>query len=144
MVTSTAIFPQSLFSKVVQFSSTSSTSVPTALISAQVNGCKIEQILISSTDTAARDLYFYVNAGSTNYQISNISIPITAGVADTVPTVSLFKATSGGSVMLPLSTDANGDPYLYLDPFTSLYAQPSPSGITASKTINILAMGGAF
>jgi len=140
------IFPASLLSKVVQFTNTTSTSVPTSVISAQVNGCKIEQILVSNSDTVAHDVNIYINAGSTNYQIGTISIPLSSGILNGIPAVSLFKAVnSTGSTLLPLSLDANGDPYIYLDPQTSLYMQAgSSTAVTSGKTINIVAIAGAF
>lgn len=144
-VSNVPIFPASILNKVVQFTSTTSTSVPTSVITAQANGCKIEQILVSNSDTSAHDVNLYINAGSTNYQVCAISIPLSAGIVDSVPAVSLFKALTGTSTMFPLTLDANGNPYLYLDNLTSLYMQPgSSTAVAASKVINIHVSGGAF
>lgn len=137
-VTSTPIFPQTLLSVPVQFTHSTSTSSPTQLLAAQTNGCKLEAILVASTDTSAHDLNLYLTVSATNYLIGTISIPATAGTVDSIPQVNLLDSSQ-----LILPKDANGNPYLYLDPNTSLYAAPAAT-LTTSDVWNIVCMGGAY
>lgn len=137
-VTATPIYPQSLLSKPVQFTSSTSTTVPTQLLAAQTNGCKLEAIMVSSTDTSPRNLNLYINVSSTNYLLGTVSIPATAGDTNAIPAVNLLASAN-----LPLPKDPNGNPYLYLDSNTSLTATPATS-ITSTDVWNIVCMGGAY
>lgn len=144
MVTATPIFPQSLFNKVTQFTSATSTGTPTQIMSAQIpDGIKVEGIIVSSSDTSDRSVGLYLNAGSTNYAIATIIIPLAAGTATAVPAVNLLSALGGANPLLPLPRDNNGNPYLYLDEFTSLNAQPN-ANITSGKAINFAIIGETF
>ncbi len=136
-VVNTPIFPQTLLSPVVQFTSGTSTTTATQLIGTQSNGIKLEQIIVSSTDIA-HDINLYLQRSGTNYQICTVSIPATSGTIDSVPAVSVLKSSQ-----LPLSTDNNGNPYLYLDSGTALYAAPAVA-LTSGKVWNILIDAGAY
>jgi hypothetical protein len=142
-VTNTPIYPQALLSVPTQLTNATSTSTPTQILAAQTNGAKIEAILVASTDTSARDLNLYLTVSATNYFIGIVSIPITAGTVDTVPSVNMLTALTSSSALLPLPNDSNGNPYLYLDPNTTLKILPG-STITSGKDINLVVMGGAF
>jgi hypothetical protein len=142
-VTPTPIFPQSIISRVTVFTSATSTSTPVSILPTQTNGCKVEEILISSSDTSARDLLLYLDYSGTNSLFATISIPATSGQIDTISTVSVFKAVSGSTTLFPLPLDANGNPYLYLDATTALTASPL-TVITTAKVWNIAVIGGAF
>lgn len=142
-VTPTPIFPQTLLSKTTALTNATSTTTPTNLLSAQTNGCKIEEILVSSTDTSARDLQIYINIGATNFLLCTVAIPATAGFVNNIATVSIFSALSGATTLFPLPKDPNGNPYLYLDPSSSLTAEPLTT-ITTGKQIAVTVIGGSF
>ena len=137
------IFPSTLLSAAVQFTNSTSTTVPTTILAAQTNGAKLEAIMITSTDTSARDVSVYVTISATNYLLGTVSIPAGAGLTDTVPAVNFLTALSSGAAMLPLPVDANGNRYLYLQSTASLTATPGTT-ITSAKTIQIITVGGAF
>jgi hypothetical protein len=136
-------FPQALLSPPTQFTNSTSTSTPTQLLAAQTNGVKLEAILVASTDTSARDINLYLNVSSTNYLIATVSIPANAGNSDSVPAVNLLSALTGASPLLPIPRDSNGNPYMYLDSNTALYAAPATT-ITSGKVWNIVPIGESF
>lgn len=141
--TPTPVFPQTPLSNLTQFTSTTSTSVPTSILAAQTNGALIEDILVTNSDTVAHDVNLYITVSSVNYQIGTISIPSGAGFTDTIPAVNLLAAVTSGSPLLPLPLDVNGNPYLYLSSAASLEAIPAVA-LASGKFINFLVMGGAF
>ena len=47
-------------------------------------GSRIDGILVSSNDTSAMNLAFYINNGATDYYIGNVSIPIGSGYTTVV------------------------------------------------------------
>lgn len=142
-VTATPIFPQSLLSKPTQLSNATSIVTPTSILAAQTNGAKIEKILVSSTDTSARDVSVFLQVAAVNYLLGTVSIPINSGNTNALPTVDILSALVATVKQLPLAVDANGNPYLYLDPSTSLFILPLTT-ITAGKFINVHVQGGAF
>lgn len=142
-VTPTPIYPQTLLSVPTQFTNSTSTTVPTQILPSQTNGCKLESIMVSSTDTSARNFNLYINVSATNYLIGTVAIPASSGNSATIPAVNLLQALTGVSFLIPLPKDANGNPYIYLDKNTSLFAAPATS-ITSADVWNIVCMGGAY
>lgn len=142
-VTATPIFPQSILSSPVQFNSSTSISTPTTILAAQTNGCKLEAIMVSSTNATPVVFALYVNVSSTNYLMGQVNIPANAGNSATIPAVNILDALTSGSSLLPLPKDANGNPYLYLSSSTTLTALPT-SSLTSSDFWNIVCIGGAF
>lgn len=142
-VTPYPVYPQSLLSVPTQFTDSTSTSVPTQILAAQTNGAKIEAILVASTDPDPKFINIYLNVSTTNYLIATVNVPGAAGDVDTVPTVNVLTALYNGATLFALPTDANGNPYLYLDSNTALYAAPE-STISSDDVWNIVVMGGAF
>ena len=43
------------------------------------DGSRVDSIMVSSDDTAAVNLAFYLNDGSTDYYIGNVNVPIGSG-----------------------------------------------------------------
>jgi hypothetical protein len=142
-VSNVPFFPQALLSPPTQFTNSTSTSTPTQLLAAKTNGVKLEAILVASTDTSARDLNLYLNVSSTNYLIATVSIPAGAGTTNNIPAVNLLSALTGASPLLPIPKDSNGNPYLYLDSSTAVYAAPGTT-LTSGKVWNITPIGESF
>lgn len=137
-------YPASIATPVTQLTNASSTTVPVVLLAAQANaGAKIEKVLITSTDTSARDVNIYVRIGSTNYQIGCVSVPAGAGTVSTTPAIDLMSSYSGLSPSMPLAIDANTNPYFYLDASTALYIMP-PVAPTSGKVINFFINAGVY
>jgi hypothetical protein len=103
------------------------------------NGSRILGLIVSSTDTSARDIVIGVTISATNYDLGIVSIPAQSGTLDTVPTVFPFKTTQ-----FPyLPVDAYGNPYLDIKSTTTFYAY-APVTVTSAKQINLFAFGGDF
>lgn len=137
-VTNTPIFPQTIINPILQLTNGTGTTV-TAVFAGGTNGTKIESIIVTSTDTSARDLTFYLTVSATNYALTTITIPITAGTVNNVPSVNIL-----GSVQMPgLARDSNGNPYIYIASGTTLSAN-AVTTITSAKVINIICQGGNF
>jgi hypothetical protein len=142
-VSNVPFFPQALLSPPTQFTNSTSTSTPTQILPTKTNGVKLEAILIASTDTSARDFNLYLNVSATNYLIGTVSIPASAGNSNSTPAVNLLSALTGASPLLPIPKDSNGNPYLYLDSSTALYAAPATT-ITSGKVWNIVVIGESY
>lgn len=132
-VTATPIYPQTHKNAVLSIVNATGTSV-TTLYAAGTNGSKVEGIYVTSTDTSARDLAIYYVVSATNYQLGQISIPITAGTLNTAPSINLLTSTQ----LSGLPRDVNGNPYLYLASGTTL-SIAAPVAVTTAKAINIIA-----
>jgi hypothetical protein len=133
--TATPIFPQTMENWAVALTTTTATT----LVTGGTNGTKVESIMVASSDTTARDLVLSVNNGSTSFPIGIVSIPITAGTVDTVPSVAIFR-----SAQLPgLAIDANGNPYLYVASGWSLQVAVATAP-TSGKQFTVFAQGGNF
>lgn len=55
------------------------TTVAKTIFTAGAEGSRIDSILVSSTDSAAMNLAFYIDDGVTSYYIGNVSVPIGSG-----------------------------------------------------------------
>jgi L-serine deaminase len=104
-----------------------------AVSAAGTNGSKVSMLQATSTDTTARDVILYITISATNYQLGQISLPITAGALNSTPTVNLLNSSQ-----LQLPVDANGNPYIYLASGATLSVS-APVTITSAKTVTILA-----
>lgn len=137
-VTNTPIFPQLIRNSVITIVNGDAQTYKTVFTPGS-NGSKIESIVVSSTDTSARDITVNFTISATNYQLSVVSIPITAGTVNSVPCVNLLASTQ-----LPgLAKDANGNPYLYLASGTTLTVN-APVTVTSAKTITFVVQGGDY
>ena len=138
-VTATPIYPQSLFVKTTQFLPADTTTAK-EILAVQTNGIKVENILVTSTDTSARDLVLYIRQSSTNYLLGTYTIPANSGNTNALVAINLFTVAT---TALPTSTDSNGNKFLYLDSGTSLQASMGTS-ITAAKLVNVHVTGSNF
>jgi len=137
-VTATPAYPQSVQNWILQLTPTQTTT-STLFITAGTNGTKVELINVTSTDTTARDVIVNIFNSSTNYQISQISIPITAGTINSTPSVNLLTNSQFAS----LPRDTNGNPYIYLASGYNLYIAMGTT-ITTAKVVTLIAHGVNF
>lgn len=137
-VTNTPIFPQALNTGIVQILAADTQTYKT-LFTAGVNGSKVEAIFMSSNDTSARDVTLNITRSASNFQISQINIPLTAGFLNSAPSVNIM----GNSQVVGLPRDPNGNPYIYLKSGDTLTIN-APVTLTAAKSITAIAMGGDF
>jgi hypothetical protein len=125
-------FPQSI-NTVEQTIVNSDGQTVKTILTAGTNGSKVSMLQATSTDTTARDVILYITISATNYQLGQISLPITAGAVNSTPTVNLLNSSQ-----LQLPVDANGNPFIYLGNGASLSVN-APVTITSAKTVTLLA-----
>ena len=94
------------------------------------NGTRIDSIMCSTNDTAAVNLAFWINDGSTDYYIGVVALPAGAGYT----TVSRVEA------MTTLSPSLG---YLVIPSGYTLKAG-CVATMTAAKTTDVVAMGGDY
>jgi hypothetical protein len=56
-------------------------------------GSRIYNIAVSSTDTVARDVAFYVTIAAVDYLLATVNIPINAGNANNIASVDVLSST---------------------------------------------------
>jgi hypothetical protein len=137
-VTSTPIFPQLIQSPAVQILPADTTTLKT-LITAGADGTIVNELLISSTDTSARDLAVYLTISAVDYLIGTISVPANAGFTNAVPSVGFFDSAN----LTFLQTDNNGHKFLMLGSGAVLKVKTLTT-VTAAKIINVIAQSGNF
>lgn len=137
-VTSTPIYPQTV-NVGVNTIAPADTQTYKTVATGGTNGTKIESLILSSTDTSARDVTINITRSAVNYQLAVISVPITAGTVDTVPSVDVLR----NSMIPGLAYDSNGNKYLYLKSGDTLTIN-APVTITTAKQITAVASGGDF
>jgi len=137
--TATPIFPQSLTNFTpVQILPADTTTLKT-LVTPGANGCKVENIIVQSTDTSAKDLVLVVTKGGTDFPLATISIPANSGNTNALVSVSLFQH----AMLAGLNNDAYGNKYLYLGSGSVLKAKVA-STVTTAKAISLFPQGGDY
>ena len=137
-VTPTPVYAQAVNNGVQSFANADGQTKKT-IFTAGANGSRLTEILVSSTDTSARDIVVGITVSATNYDLFIVNIPITAGTVNSAPTVSYLKQAQCPGMAL----DAYGNPYLDLPSGTTVYAY-APVSVTAAKQINVWAMGANY
>lgn len=100
------------------------------------NGSDVKAILVTSTDTSARDLQLFITRSSVDYSIGTVTIPITAGTVGTTPAIDLLNST--GMAGLPL--DSVGKRYIPMAAGDTLRVAPTTT-ITTAKQIVVSVLG---
>jgi hypothetical protein len=132
------MFIQTIKSWVTQILPADTTTLKT-LVTGGSQGSKVEQLFVTSTDTSARDMALWWTISATNYLIGTISIPITAGFTNAIPTVNILR-----NAQIPaIEIDANGNPFIYVGSGAVL-AVSTLTTVTTAKAIQFIAQGGDF
>jgi hypothetical protein len=134
--TNTPIFAQSIVNPVVQILPADNTGYKTLRIGS-TNGDRIDNIIVTSTDTSARTLQFAINDGTTDYPIGEVVVPATAGT-DGAATVKGINVLSIGNFP---GLNVNGS--FYLQATFSLKVR-SETVVTSGKQISVVGFGGAY
>lgn len=138
-MTATPVFPQTISNfSAVQILPADTTTLKT-LVTPGANGCKVENILVHSTDTSAKDVQLVVTKGGTDFPLATISIPATSGNTNALIPISLFQH----AMLVGLNTDNNGNKYLYLGSGSVLKARVGAT-VTASRVISLFPQGGDY
>lgn len=117
----------------VQFTSVDTTTkktIATGLTTGNAAGSRIDSIMVSSNDTAAVNLAFYLAIGGTDYYLRNVNVPIGAG----------YTTIAGVEAILTLSPILN---YLVVPNGATLKVN-CVATMTAAKVLDIVAMGGDY
>jgi hypothetical protein len=135
--TTTATYAQGFLAAALAITnSTGTTITATSPATTTTNGGIFDQIIVTSTDTSARDLILYAYDGTTNHQLGVVSIPAGAGNTDNVPSVMYLQVAQ----MANLVKDAMGNPVIKLPPTWSLQFS-TPVAVTSGKTMSIFVGG---
>jgi len=137
-MTATPVFPQTIKTNVAQILPADTTSLKT-LVTPGANGTRVDSIIVSSTDTSAKDLQFVITVSATDYVVGTLSIPANSGFTNAVPLVSVFAH----SQFIAFNTDVNGNKHMYLANGAVLKVKALTT-VTAAKAISVVAQCGDF
>lgn len=106
------------------------------IITSGSEGSIVKSIMVSSSDTVARSLAFYLSldGGVTDYLLTTVPIPANAGFT-TVNNVDIFL----GGTFTGQTLDQTGRPILPLQAGAQIYAGLIGSAVTASKNLYVVA-----
>lgn len=139
-VVSTPIFPQSVLSPPIQITSGDTTTLKTIYTSDATDGNVLMAIYVTSTDTSARDLQFWISVnGGSDQLIGTLSIPANSGFTNSVPTVSVFHSTQFANMLV----DVGGNKVFYLSPNTIVKAKVL-ANVTSAKVVYVTCQSGDF
>lgn len=137
-MTPTPVFPQGINVGLGTIVNGDGQTVKT-IFTAGANGSVVNSLTVSSTDTSNRDVNVYLTRSATNYLLTTVQIPLSAGNANGVPAVDLLR-----SAQIPgLAYDANGNSVLHLKSGDTLTFS-APVTVTSAKQITAAAFGGDF
>lgn len=129
------VYAQAINTGVIVINNGTAQSYVTGL-TAGTNGTIVTGISVTSTDTSARDVTINITRSATNYQVTQVSIPITAGTLNSAPTIGIL--TSSQIAGLPI--DGNGNPMIYLMSGDTLTFN-APVTVTSGKQITFFVTG---
>jgi len=134
----TPIFPGTLKNYQVQILPADASN-PVTLVSAPTNGCKVESIAATSSDTSAVVVQLIATISAVDYVLGEVTIPIAAGTNGSTKAVNMLNTTD-----LPwLRSDEAGRPYLYVASGTTLKVKAKTT-VTAAKAVQFFAQAGDF
>lgn len=137
----TPIFPQTVNNTAVQILPADTTTLKTIYTGA-TNGSRLENILVTNTDTAAASVVqVYAVISATNHLLGTVNVPISSGNLIAVPSVNLLSYS--GNLGNLLNRDANGNTYLYVASGTIIKVAVTVA-VNAGKILDFFAQGGDF
>ena len=101
---------------------------------AGAEGSEVKAIIISSDDSSARVVSFYISmdAGTTKYLLGSVNVPSSAGL--TLVNVDVL----GNVLMVGLPLDQSGKPVLELVAAARIYVGVTIAAVTAGRTVHII------
>jgi hypothetical protein len=139
-VTATPVFPQAPKSYKIQILPADASGLKT-IATGGTNGTKINAIVVTSSDTVARNVTWGITTGGVFFPLGTISIPITAGQVD-LTNVAVNLLDISKTPGLPIDADSN--PYIFLSSASDTLQIKSLTTVTAAKEIDITAFGADF
>lgn len=132
--TYTCPFTQNVNPQVPQtFANADGTNVKT-IFTAGADDSVVKAIIVTSTDSVARDIQFYLSDGTTNFQLRRVSIPANAGNSTSVAPVDCLSGFTG----LPL--DEHGNRVLRLRRNFQLRAN-MVAAATSGSEVDVIVLG---
>lgn len=105
------------------------------------NGSKVGAILATSEDGTADHLVnMYLTRSAEDFLLNAKNVPMASGAGGSVPSVDMFGDTS---LVQGLPLDADGQPYLFLEPDDLLKAKFT-TALTAGKRLTLMVIGADF
>lgn len=141
---STAVATLNTANGAIQANAGTSPNNTVLFITGSSEGTIVKSISVSSNDTSARTVAFYISkdSGTTKYLLGTFIIPITAGLPGNVlniaPLRALISPSSTTPMLVSLPMDQVGDNILMLAPGVQIYVGCTTT-ITASKNIYFVA-----
>lgn len=111
------------------------TTTQKTLFTAGIEGALIDNVSVTSDDTAAAILVVTVNDGASDCKVGEVTIPIGAGTDGTTPSVNLFDQTA-----MPFFQSGGGLP-LGASAILKVNAKVT---LTAGKKIELVTFGGDY
>lgn len=134
-------FTSAPFTKVTQFLPADTTVTKDILPASATQSRRVYGITVYTDESALKDLYLYINDGTTTWRMSTISLPINSGNTNAIVPVDLFASTQVSPFIK--NRDASGAPYLHIPATWALRASYGAT-MTAAKTANIVIIGETY
>jgi len=128
------IFPGSIKNAALDIENADGTTTQD-LLTAGASGSRINNISVTSDDTAAVVLLFYYNDGATDYLIGSVNIPTLSGTDGSAPAVSVLNATD-----MPFL----GDDLSYYLMASDKIRVAAKTAVTTAKKITLVATYGDY
>lgn len=138
-MTATPVFPQSIKNGAVQIANADASNLKT-IITPGANGSRVDCLLVSSTDTTARDLQLVVTKGGVDYIIGTLSVPANTGNTNAVAMINALAHANIGPYLI---NDLNGNKILFLESGSVLKAKTLTT-VTSARFVNLFASYGDF
>jgi hypothetical protein len=138
-MTATPVFPQSIKNGAVQIANADASNLKT-IITPGANGARVDSLLVSSTDTSARDLQLVVTKGGVDYILGTLSVPANTGNTNAL---AMLNALAHANIGPFLINDLNGNKILFLESGSVLKAKTLTT-VTSARFINLFASYGDF
>ena len=135
-VTASGSFPQNPKNGNVQILPADASALKT-IYTGGANGSKIVSLIVTSSDTSARDVTWGITTAAIFYPLGTVTIPITAGQINSAPAVTLLDLSKTPG--LPI--DSDGNPYIFLTSASYTLQIKALTTVTAAKEIDINAIG---
>ncbi len=130
-----AIFPGSIKNAGLDIENADGTTVQD-FVTAGSGGARINNIAVTSSDTADKDLLVYFNDGTDDFLIGRVTIPLGSGTDGTNPAISLLNNTD-----LPFLNENDLSYYLEGTKKLRIAAQ---AAVTSSYKISLTAVYGDY
>lgn len=130
MAKQTSIFaPTGINNAAVTFVAADTTTIKD-IVSADADDSVVRSVLITSDDTSAHSITFYLHDGSTNFLLETVSVPALSGTTTSAPSIEALDST-----LFPRNLPIKGG--------WKLRAKMNAT-VTAAKTVTVISIAEDF